>query len=58
MWLQMTIYLRCSYRNAGLKRAFLCKVCHGVTWGNRMEDLGIMHEEDEDVDQNIFDIFD
>ena len=31
---------------------------HGVTSGNVPEDLHIIHGEDEDVDQNIFDIFD
>ena len=45
-------------RKAGLKCAFSCKTCQGVTCGNIKEDRDIKHEEDEDLDENVFDIFD
>ena len=49
---------RCSCGKEGLKCTFSCKECHGVTCGNVTKNLDIIHREDEDVDGNIFDIFD
>ena len=49
---------RCSCRKAGLKCAFSCKECHGVTCSNAVEVLDIIQEEDDDVERNIFDLFD
>ena len=49
---------RYTCRNSGLKCAFSCKKCHGVTCGNVTEDRDITHEEDEDLDENVFNKFD
>lgn len=47
---------RCSCRKAGLKCAFSCKECHGVTCSNVTE-VGDICEEDN-VERNAFDLFD
>ena len=49
---------RCSCRKTGLKCVFSCKGCHGVTCSNVIEDLDLIHGEDDDLERNIFDIFD
>ena len=47
-----------SCRKVGLKCAFSCKECDGVTCSNVIEDLDLIHGKDDDLEKNIFDIFD
>ena len=49
---------RYSCRKAGVKCAFSCKECHGVTCSNVIEDLDLIHREDDDLERNIFGILD
>ena len=49
---------RCSCRKAGLKCTFSCKKFHDVTCGNVIEDIDLIHGEDDDLKRNIFAIFD